>query len=444
LGKINLNFLQLKTMNNTKSQQLFDDAKSVIPGGVNSPVRAFNGVGGTPVYFERGKGAYLYDADGNEYIDFVQSWGPMILGHANDKIIDAVKKTLDNGLGFGAPTEIETKLAKKIIEIMPAIDLVRLVSSGTEATMSAIRLARGYTNRDKIIKFEGCYHGHSDSLLVKSGSGALTMGEPNSGGVPKALAELTITLEYNNTEQLKTVMSEIGNEVACVIIEPIAGNMNLIPANVDFIKTLREECDKNGVVLIFDEVMSGFRARLGGASEYFGITPDLTTLGKVIGGGLPVGAFGGKREIMECIAPLGNVYQAGTLSGNPLSVSSGLAMLDEISKDANFYKELEEKALKLTDGIIEVAKNSGINMSANVVGSMFGLFFSGEKVDRFSQVQKSDPATFNKFFHKMLEAGVYLAPSMFEAGFISSAHTNADIDKVIEVANGVFADFDKE
>jgi glutamate-1-semialdehyde 2,1-aminomutase len=383
-------------MQHTQSQQLFDTAKTVIPGGVNSPVRAFNGVGGTPVYFTKGKGAYLYDADDNKYIDFVQSWGPMLLGHANDTIVTAVKKTLENGLGFGAPTEIETRLAEKIIEIMPSMDLVRLVSSGTEATMSAIRLARGYTGRDKIIKFEGCYHGHSDSLLVKAGSGALTMGEPSSGGVPSALAELTITLEYNNTQQLIEVMSKAGNEVACVIIEPIAGNMNLIPAEKEFLQTLRDECNKYGVVLIFDEVMCGFRARLGGAQEYYGITPDLTTLGKVIGGGLPVGAFGGKQEIMEKIAPLGPVYQAGTLSGNPLSVSSGLAMLEEITKDANFYNDLEQKALKLTGGIVEVAQKYNIKMSANVVGSMFGLFFTTEKVSSFSQVSKLDNEVFKK------------------------------------------------
>jgi glutamate-1-semialdehyde 2,1-aminomutase len=428
-------------MQHTQSQQLFDTAKTVIPGGVNSPVRAFNGVGGTPVYFTKGKGAYLYDADDNKYIDFVQSWGPMLLGHANDTIVTAVKKTLENGLGFGAPTEIETQLAEKIIEIMPSMDLVRLVSSGTEATMSAIRLARGYTGRDKIIKFEGCYHGHSDSLLVKAGSGALTMGEPSSSGVPSALAELTITLEYNNTQQLIEVMSKAGNEVACVIIEPIAGNMNLIPAEKEFLQTLRDECDKHGVVLIFDEVMCGFRARLGGAQEYYGITPDLTTLGKVIGGGLPVGAFGGKQEIMEKIAPLGPVYQAGTLSGNPLSVSSGLAMLEEITKDANFYNDLEQKALKLTGGIVEVAQKYNIKMSANVVGSMFGLFFTTEKVSSFSQVSKLDSEIFKKFFHGMLEGGVYLAPSMFEAGFISSAHTSDDIEKVIAVADKVFAGF---
>jgi glutamate-1-semialdehyde 2,1-aminomutase len=383
-------------MQHTQSQQLFDTAKTVIPGGVNSPVRAFNGVGGTPVYFTKGKGAYLYDADDNKYIDFVQSWGPMLLGHANDTIVTAVKKTLENGLGFGAPTEIETQLAEKIIEIIPSMDLVRLVSSGTEATMSAIRLARGYTGRDKIIKFEGCYHGHSDSLLVKAGSGALTMGEPSSGGVPSALAELTITLEYNNIQQLTEVMRDTGNEVACVIIEPIAGNMNLIPAEKEFLQTLRDECNKYGVVLIFDEVMCGFRARLGGAQEYYGINPDLTTLGKVIGGGLPVGAFGGKQEIMEKIAPLGPVYQAGTLSGNPLSVSSGLAMLEEITKDANFYNDLEQKALKLTGGIVEVAQKYNIKMSANVVGSMFGLFFTTEKVSSFSQVSKLDNEVFKK------------------------------------------------
>lgn len=423
----------------TNSEILFKEARSVIPGGVNSPVRAFNGVGGTPIYFEKGNGAYLFDADGNKYIDFVQSWGPMILGHANEKIINAVKKTMDNGLGFGAPTAIETKLAKKIIEIMPAIELIRLVSSGTEATMSAIRLARGYTGRDKIIKFEGCYHGHSDSLLVKAGSGALTMGVPTSKGVPKSFAEQTITLEYNNSNQIKDLMSKMGSEIACIIVEPIAGNMNLVPGSDLFLEILRKECDNNGVVLIFDEVMSGFRARLGGASEFYDITPDLTTLGKVIGGGLPVGAFGGKKEIMECIAPLGGVYQAGTLSGNPLSVSAGLAMLEELSSDKDLYKKLEKKAIALTDGIIKVAAKYNINMSANVVGSMFGLFFSAEKVTSLAQVKECDSSMFNVFFHKMLEHGVYFAPSSFEAGFISTAMSFDDIEFVINSADKVFA-----
>jgi len=423
----------------TKSEQLFSEAQDYIPGGVNSPVRAFKGVGGTPIFFTKGEGAYLFDADGNQYIDYVASWGPMILGHANQAVVNAVKDTLEKGLGFGAPTEIETTLAKKVCAMMPSIELVRMVSSGTEATMSAIRLARGHTGRDKIIKFEGCYHGHSDSLLVKAGSGALTLGVPTSPGVPADFAKHTLTLEYNNIDQVREVLSETGNEVACIIVEPVAGNMNCIPPVDGFLQGLRDLCDTHGVILIFDEVMTGFRVAKGGAQAKFGVKPDLTTLGKVIGGGLPVGAFGGKREIMQSIAPLGPVYQAGTLSGNPMSMSAGLAMLNAIDADENMYQNLEQKATKLTNGIIEKARENNIPMTANVVGGMFGLFFTDAKsVTNFAQTSQCDVKRFNKFFHLMLDKGVYLAPSAYEAGFISTAHTDADIDHTIELSNHCF------
>ncbi len=423
----------------TKSEQLFSEAQDYIPGGVNSPVRAFKGVGGTPIFFTKGEGAYLFDADGNQYIDYVASWGPMILGHANQVVVDAVKDTLEKGLGFGAPTEIETTLAKKVCAMMPSIELVRMVSSGTEATMSAIRLARGHTGRDKIIKFEGCYHGHSDSLLVKAGSGALTLGVPTSPGVPADFAKYTLTLEYNNINQVREVLSETGEEIACIIVEPVAGNMNCIPPVKGFLQGLRDLCDKHGVLLIFDEVMTGFRVAKGGAQEKFGVKPDLTTLGKVIGGGLPVGAFGGKRAIMQSIAPLGPVYQAGTLSGNPMSMSAGLAMLNAIDSDENMYQNLEQKAIKLTNGIIEKARENNIPMTANVVGGMFGLFFTDAKsVTNFAQTSQCNVKRFNKFFHLMLDKGIYLAPSAYEAGFISTAHTDADIECTIELANNCF------
>jgi glutamate-1-semialdehyde 2,1-aminomutase len=424
----------------TKSTQLFTQAKTVIPGGVNSPVRAFNGVGGNPIFFTRGQGAYLFDADDNKYIDYVASWGPMILGHANQTVIGAVKTTLENGLGFGAPTEIETQLAQKVCELMPSIELVRMVSSGTEATMSAIRLARGYTKRDKIIKFEGCYHGHSDSLLVKAGSGMLTTGKPSSAGVPADLAKHTLTLEYNNIQQVREVLSEVGSEVACIIVEPVAGNMNCIPPVTGFLQGLREVCDEFGVVLIFDEVMTGFRVALGGAQAYYRITPDLTTLGKVIGGGLPVGAFGGKRAIMNCIAPLGDVYQAGTLSGNPMSMSAGLAMLNILSNNKDFYKNLGIKAEILAKGIVEKAHEHNISMAYNAVGGMFGLFFTElDKVENFAQMATCNIEQFKKFYHLMLKEGVYLAPSAYEAGFVSSAHSDTDIQNTIDAAGRVFA-----
>ncbi|RUM81016.1 MAG: glutamate-1-semialdehyde-2,1-aminomutase [Candidatus Thioglobus sp.] len=424
----------------SQSDDLFEQAKTVIPGGVNSPVRAFNGVGGNPIFFTKGEGAYLFDADGKKYIDYVASWGPMILGHANQAVVNAVKETLEKGLGFGAPTEIETILAKKVCELVPSIELVRMVSSGTEATMSAIRLARGFTGRDKIVKFEGCYHGHSDSLLVKAGSGALTLGVPTSPGVPAAVAEHTLTLEYNNVDQVREVLSEVGDEVACIIVEPVAGNMNCIPPVDGFLQGLREICDEHGVVLIFDEVMTGFRVALGGAQAYYGVKPDLTTLGKVIGGGLPVGAFGGKREIMEYIAPLGPVYQAGTLSGNPMSMSAGLAMLNALSDDVNFYQNLSKKVQMLTDGILAQAKANNIGMTANMVGGMFGLFFTdSDSVTNFNETSQCDVERFKKFYHLMLEEGIYMAPSAYEAGFVSNAHSNEDIQATIDATGRVFA-----
>jgi len=424
----------------SQSDDLFEQAKTVIPGGVNSPVRAFNGVGGNPIFFTKGEGAYLFDADGKKYIDYVASWGPMILGHANQAVVSAVKATLEKGLGFGAPTEIETILAKKVCELVPSIELVRMVSSGTEATMSAIRLARGFTGRDKIVKFEGCYHGHSDSLLVKAGSGALTLGVPTSPGVPAALAEHTLTLEYNNVDQVREVLSKVGDEVACIIVEPVAGNMNCIPPVDGFLQGLREVCDEHGVVLIFDEVMTGFRVALGGAQAYYGVKPDLTTLGKVIGGGLPVGAFGGKREIMEYIAPLGPVYQAGTLSGNPMSMSAGLAMLNALSDDVNFYQNLSKKVQMLTDGILAQAKANNIGMTANMVGGMFGLFFTdSDSVTNFNETSQCDVERFKKFYHLMLEEGIYMAPSAYEAGFVSNAHSNEDIQATIDATGRVFA-----
>jgi len=420
----------------SQSSTLFNAAKKHIPGGVNSPVRAFNGVGGDPVYFERGEGAYLYDVDGKEYIDYVGSWGPMILGHSNPVILDAVKETLDKGLSFGAPTEIETELAKKVCQLMPSIELVRMVSSGTEATMSAIRLARGYTKRDKIVKFEGCYHGHSDSLLVKAGSGALTLGVPTSPGVPADLAKHTLTLEFNNLESVQSLFAEMGEEVACIIVEPVAGNMNCVPPKEGFLQGLRDVCDASGTVLIFDEVMTGFRVALGGAQAHYKVKPDLTTLGKVIGGGLPVAAFGGKREIMNEIAPLGPIYQAGTLSGNPLSMAAGLAMLNVLEGDSNFYQQLAQNTEYLASGILTAAKNNNIPMTANTVGGMFGLFFSDEaQVSNFSQASNCNVDRFKDFYQHMLNEGVYLAPSAYEAGFLSSAHGKQELDKTIEAAD---------
>lgn len=414
----------------------FTAAQRHIPGGVNSPVRAFAGVGGDPVFVKKAHGAYIVGEDDKEYIDYVGSWGPMILGHAHPEVISAVRDAAGNGLSFGAPTTLETTMADKVCELVPSMDMVRMVSSGTEATMSAIRLARGFTGRDKLIKFEGCYHGHADSLLVKAGSGALTLGQPSSPGVPAALAELTITLPYNNLDAFNAAITEIAGETACVIIEPVAGNMNCIPPVAGFLEGVRETCSKHGIVLIFDEVMTGFRVALGGAQGHYGIVPDLTTLGKVIGGGMPVGAFGGKREIMEYIAPLGPVYQAGTLSGNPIAMTAGLKTMELISAPG-FYDELAEKVTFLTDGILAAAKDAGINMSCNRVGAMFGLFFSDQKVTSFELATQCNIDQFKAFFHGMLDEGVYLAPSAYEAGFVSAAHTEDDLQKTIDAATRV-------
>ncbi|NOX43005.1 MAG: glutamate-1-semialdehyde 2,1-aminomutase [Gammaproteobacteria bacterium] len=425
----------------TKSHALFLEAKKHIPGGVNSPVRAFNGVGGDPVFFKKGEGAYVVDEDDNRYVDYVGSWGPMIVGHSHPEVLQAVQETVSNGLGFGAPTSIETVMANKVCELVPSIDLVRMVNSGTEATMSAIRVARGFTGRDKIVKFEGCYHGHSDSLLVKAGSGALTLGVPTSPGVPVALAEHTITLNYNDIDQVRETFSHIGHQVACIIVEPVAGNMNCIPPVPGFLEGLRAVCDEYKSVLIFDEVMTGFRVSLGGAQEYYGITPDMTTLGKVIGGGLPVGAFGGKEEIMQQVAPLGPIYQAGTLSGNPVSMAAGLATLNLISKPG-FHDQLSQTAEKLVNGLAEVAKSAGIPMTTNQVGGMFGFFFSEESnITRFNQVTQCNIDRFKLFFHGMLEQGVYLAPSAYETGFVSSAsaHDDEAINKTLIAAEKVLA-----
>ncbi len=420
------------------SSSLFERAQLAIPGGINSPVRAFTGVGGTPVFFDHAKGAYTYDVDGNTYVDYVGSWGPMITGHSNPEIIAAVKKQLDRGLSYGAPTESEVTLAEKVKSLMPSIELLRLVSSGTEATMSAIRLARGYTGRTKIVKFEGCYHGHSDSLLVKAGSGALTLGEPTSPGVPEALAKETITLNFNDSDQVDAVFNDIGNEIACIIVEPVAGNMNCIPPAKGFLETLRRVCDTYNSVLIFDEVMTGFRVALGGAQSLYGITPDLTTLGKIIGGGMPVGAFGGKKVIMDYIAPTGPVYQAGTLSGNPLATAAGLCVLSQIS-ETDFYESLSKQAHLLTAGLKDIAKTAGIGLSVVNVGGMFGFFFSeDEHITRFEQVQQCDIERFKAFFHLMLNQGIYFAPSAYEAGFVSSCHDQGTLDKTLTAAEKAF------
>lgn len=428
----------------TEAVQLFSAAKHVIPGGVNSPVRAFNGVGGTPVFIDHAQGAYVVDSEGKRYIDYVGSWGPMVLGHAHPEVIAAVQATAAKGLSFGAPTELETLMAEKVCALMPSIEMVRMVSSGTEATMSAIRLARGFTERDKIVKFEGCYHGHSDSLLVKAGSGALTMGVPSSPGVPAALAEETITLSYNDSAAVQQVFAEIGDKIAAIIVEPVAGNMNCVPPAHGFLACLRSVCDQYGSVLIFDEVMTGFRVDLHGAQGLYGIKPDLTTLGKVIGGGMPVGAFGGRREIMQHLAPLGPVYQAGTLSGNPVAMAAGLKTLELIT-EPDFFVNLTAKTTQLLTGLVTAALEEGITLSTNQVGGMFGLFFApaiptGEipKITCLAHVMQCDQALFKRFFHGMLERGVYLAPSAFEAGFVSAAHSDADIAQTIAAAAEVF------
>lgn len=423
----------------THSATLFSRAQQVIPGGVNSPVRAFKGVGGTPVFIEKAKGAYVFDTDGKQYIDYVGSWGPMVLGHNHPAILSAVIKTAENGLSFGAPTPLEIELAELVCQLVPSIEMVRMVSSGTEATMSAIRLARGYTKRDKIIKFEGCYHGHSDSLLVKAGSGALTLGQPSSPGVPEDFAKHTLTCEYNNIDSVKQAFAQYPNDIACLIIEPVAGNMNCVPPKSGFLQALRELCDQYGTVFIIDEVMTGFRVALGGAQQYYGVTPDLTTLGKIIGGGMPVGAFGGKKEIMQYIAPTGPVYQAGTLSGNPIAMAAGLACLNELKKAGN-EQRLAQLTETLAQGLKALAQKHEIPFVINYVGGMFGFFFTQlSEVSSYQDVMQSDVARFNQFFHKMLQQGVYLAPSAFEAGFMSLAHSEQDIERTLAAADIAFA-----
>ena len=419
------------------NQRLFNAAKKVIPGGVNSPVRAYKAVGGTPVFIDHAHGAYIYDTDGKEYIDYVCSWGPMILGHAEPMVVAAVRAAAGQGLSFGAPTTMETKLAELICSAVASVEQVRMVNSGTEATMSAIRLARGFTGRDKIIKFEGCYHGHADGLLVKAGSGALTLGVPTSPGVPAAMAEHTLTLEFNNLEQVTTVFDEVGEQLAAVIVEPVAGNMNCVPPKSGFLGGLRNLCDQYNTVLIFDEVMTGFRVAAAGAQALYRVTPDLTTLGKVVGGGLPVGAFGGRAEIMAHLAPQGAVYQAGTLSGNPLAMAAGIATLQQVL-EVGFYERLGERLDRLIEGLRSVASDTDIPLTTNHVGTMFGLFFTeADTVSSFADVMACDTVRFGRFFHGMLEEGIYLAPSAFEAGFISSAHGNSEIDRTLESARQV-------
>jgi len=421
----------------TQSETLFAEAQKYIPGGVNSPVRAFKGVGGTPIFFKHAEGAYLYDEDDRRYIDFIGSWGPMILGHSNKLIKDALHAQVDLGIGYGAPTAVETEMAKKVCELVPSIELVRMVNSGTEATMSAVRLARGYTGRDKIVKFEGCYHGHVDSLLVKAGSGALTLGVPNSPGIPASLAEHTLTLDFNDIDGVRKVFDEIGDQIAAIIVEPVAGNMNCVPPVPGFLEGLREVCDQHGTVLIFDEVMTGFRVSLGGAQGFYGVKPDLTALGKVLGGGLPVGAFGGKREIMEHISPLGPVYQAGTLSGNPLAMCAGLTTLNAIS-EPGFHDRLTEKTNAVRDGFKQAADEAGIPLAVQSAGAMFGFFFTdAPSVTRFDQVTACNIERFKTFFQGMLKEGVYLAPSAFEAGFTTAALNAEDIEFTINAARKV-------
>jgi glutamate-1-semialdehyde 2,1-aminomutase len=422
----------------TSSENLIQRARVNIPGGVNSPVRAFNGVGGTPVFFDHAKGACLYDVAGKSYIDYIGSWGPMIAGHANPEILAAVHRAVDKGLSFGAPSPAEVTMAERLCDLIDGMDMVRMVNSGTEATMSAIRVARAATGRDHILKFEGCYHGHADSFLVKAGSGALTLGVPNSPGVPAASADLTLTLPFNQLAAVKNCFEERGDQIACVIVEPVAGNMNCIPPVAGYLEGLRELCDQHGVVLIFDEVMTGFRVALGGAQALFGIKPDLSTFGKVIGGGMPVGAFGGKRELMELVAPSGPVYQAGTLSGNPVAMAAGLATLDQITVPG-FYEDLGEKTRMLTEGMQAEADFAGIPFTTTRVGGMFGLYFSAEKtIVNFDQSGAVDVDMFKRFFHAMLDKGVYLAPSAYEAGFVSSAHTEEHISATVNAAKEAF------
>lgn len=423
----------------SKSENLFTAAQRLIPGGVNSPVRAFNGVGGVPLFIERANGAYLYDADGKAYIDYVGSWGPMVLGHNNAEIRNAVIEAAERGLSFGAPTEMEVKMAELVCELVPSMDMVRMVNSGTEATMSAIRLARGYTGRDKIIKFEGCYHGHADCLLVKAGSGALTLGQPNSPGVPADFARHTLTCTYNDLDSVRAAFTQYPTEVACIIVEPVAGNMNCIPPQPGFLQGLRALCDEFGALLIIDEVMTGFRVALGGAQAHYGVTPDLTCLGKIIGGGMPVGAFGGRREVMEALAPTGPVYQAGTLSGNPIAMAAGFACLSQIAQPGT-HQTLTELTNQLAAGLLAAAKEENIPLVINHVGGMFGIFFTAAaEVTCYQDVTQCDVERFKKFFHLMLQEGVYLAPSAFEAGFMSLAHSAEDIQRTVDAARRCFA-----
>ncbi|MCU0805027.1 MAG: glutamate-1-semialdehyde 2,1-aminomutase [Burkholderiales bacterium] len=422
----------------SKNETLFARAQQTIPGGVNSPVRAFRAVGGTPRFFARGEGPYVWDADGKRYIDYVGSWGPLVLGHAHPEVVKAVTDRAKDGLSFGAPTEIEIEMAELLVKAVPGMELVRLVSSGTEATMTALRLARGFTGRPKIIKFEGCYHGHADSLLVKAGSGALTLGNPSSAGVPPEIAGHTVVLSFNDAQQLADTFAAIGSEIAGVIVEPIAGNMNYVPATPEFLRTMRELCTKHGAVLVFDEVMTGFRVGREGAQGLYGIRPDLTTLGKVIGGGMPVGAFGGRRDVMEKIAPLGPVYQAGTLSGNPVAVAAGLATLKRVLAPG-FFDALGAKTKRLCDSLVAAARAKGVPFSAASAGGMFGVFFRETPPASYAQVMESDKDAFNRFFHAALTKGLYFAPSAFEAGFVSAAHGDAELDATARAAQEIFA-----
>ena len=423
----------------SRNEHLFARAQKSIPGGVNSPVRAFKSVGGTPRFIERGEGARIWDADGKSYVDYVGSWGPLLLGHAHADVVHAVRKAAKSGLSFGAPTELEIEMAETLIQMVPGIELVRLVSSGTEATMSALRLARGFTGRSLIVKFEGCYHGHADSLLVKAGSGALTLGQPSSSGVPPEVAQHTLVLNYNDTEELRRTFAEQGDRIACVIVEPVAGNMNLVAPDPAFLAEMRALCTKHGTVLIFDEVMTGFRVGPQGAQGLFGIRADLVTLGKVIGGGMPVGAFGGRRDIMSCIAPLGGVYQAGTLSGNPVAVAAGLATLRALQAPG-FFDRVGHTARLLVDGLKAAAAHHDIAFSAQSVGSMFGLYFRDRVPASFAEVMQCDKERFNRFFHAMLSRGIYLAPSAYEAGFVGAAHGEGEIRETLAAAEAAFAE----
>ncbi|AXR05174.1 glutamate-1-semialdehyde 2,1-aminomutase [Salinimonas sediminis] len=423
-----------------KSEALFTRAQKTIPGGVNSPVRAFKAVGGTPRFITKADGPYMWDADGKRYIDYVQSWGPMVLGHNNERIRNAVIEAAGSGLSFGAPTEAEIFMAEKINQLVPSMEMVRMVNSGTEATMSAIRIARGYTNRNKIVKFEGCYHGHADALLVKAGSGALTFGVPSSPGVPADVAKHTITVEFNNLDSVAEVFAEHGDDIACIIVEPVAGNMNCIPPVPGFLEGLREICDKHGTLLIFDEVMTGFRVARGGAQARYNIVPDMTCLGKVIGGGMPVGAFGGKKEIISYVSPTGPVYQAGTLSGNPVAMAAGLAALEQL-EDASLYDSIFANTQKLVDGMQALADKHGVPMTTNVAGSMFGLFFTDvDKVTNYQQAINCNTEQFKRFYHGMLDQGVYLAPASYEAGFVSKAHDEAIIEATLAAADHVLGE----